>query len=347
MVHTNTALKIEEQEKEVETSPLNQLTSYTSTDMKTVNDTIMSQMQSDVPLIPQLAGYLIASGGKRIRPLLTLATTRLIDTDIDKSAVLATAVEFIHTATLLHDDVVDESTERRGKKAANLIFGNQEAVLVGDFLFSKAFQLMVKANSIEILRILSEASAIIAEGEVLQLQHQRDISISMDTYKEIIKSKTAALFAASCEVSGAIAENEQVQIALRDYGYNLGMTFQITDDTLDYDADQKALGKTLGDDFREGKITAPVLYAIETASDEEKAFWQRTIVDGDTKDGDFGNALSLIKNHDALEKSKDLARYYADKAQDSISKIEAISSVNSDILSILKSIPTYIIQRDK
>ncbi len=345
MVHTNTALQIEEQEAQV--SPLDQLTEYLSTDMKTVNETIMSQMQSEVPLIPQLAGYLIASGGKRIRPLLTLATTRLIDTDIDKSAVLATAVEFIHTATLLHDDVVDESLERRGKKAANLIFGNQEAVLVGDFLFSKAFQLMVKADSIEILRILSEASAIIAEGEVLQLQHQRDISISMDIYKEIIRSKTAALFAASCEVSGALAEDKQIQSALRDYGYNLGMTFQITDDTLDYDADHEALGKTIGDDFREGKITAPILYAMENASDEEKEFWNRTIVKQDIKDSDFENALSLINKHNALEKSKNLAAEYAQQARKSILNIEETTQVNKDISNTLLTLLDFIIQRDR
>ena len=277
--------------------------------------------RSDVPLIPQLAGYLIASGGKRIRPLLTLATARLIDADINQATLLAATVEFIHTATLLHDDVVDESTERRGKKTANLVFGNQETVLVGDFLFSRAFQLMVKTNSIEILRILSQASAVIAEGEVLQLQHQGNLSIGWDNYKDIIKAKTASLFAASCEVRGAIVKDKEIQEHLNAYGHNLGMAFQVTDDTLDYDANQEDLGKTVGDDFREGKLTAPILFALDEATEDEKAFWKRTMVDHDIKDGNLEHAKSLIIKYDGLNQSKKLANIYVERAKDSIDAI--------------------------
>ncbi|MGB1077307.1 MAG: polyprenyl synthetase family protein [Bdellovibrionales bacterium] len=346
MGHTNTALK--KQEQEVNTSPLEHLMATLGDDMKAVNETIMSEMQSDVPLIPQLAGYLIASGGKRIRPLLTLATTRLIDTDIDQATILAATVEFIHTATLLHDDVVDESLERRGQKAANLVFGNQETVLVGDFLFSRAFQLMVRTDSIEILRILSEASAVIAEGEVLQLQYQGSLSIDWNTYKKIIGAKTASLFAAACEVSGAIAKNKKVQAYLKAYGFNLGIAFQITDDTLDYDANQEELGKSLGDDFREGKITAPILFALEQASKDEKEFWNRTLVEQDINEGDFEKAQELINKYDTLEQSKDLARGYAQKAIDAIDTLlesETDIDVDQELAQTLKALPTYIISR--
>lgn len=344
MVHTNTALKTQE----LEASPLESLTSYLSDDMAAVNATIMSEMKSDVPLIPQLAGYLIASGGKRIRPLLTLATARLIDADINQATLLAATVEFIHTATLLHDDVVDESTERRGKKTANLVFGNQETVLVGDFLFSRAFQLMVKTNSIEILRILSQASAVIAEGEVLQLQYQGNLSIGWDNYKDIIKAKTASLFAASCEVSGALVKDKKIQEYLNAYGHNLGMAFQVTDDTLDYDANQEELGKTVGDDFREGKLTAPILFALDDATEDEKAFWKRTMVDHDIKDGDLEHAKSLITKYDGLNQSKKLANIYVERAKDSIDAImkhPSTTELNEDIAKMLKALPDYILKR--
>jgi len=328
-------------------TPLESLSTILSDDMKEVNATILTEMRSEVPLIPQLAGYLIASGGKRVRPLLTLATSRLINADMETSYLLAATVEFIHTATLLHDDVVDGSDERRGQKAANLVFGNQETVLVGDFLFSRAFQLMVRTHSIEILRILSEASAVIAEGEVLQLQYQQDISINWNIYKKIIGAKTASLFAASCEISGAIAQDTRAQAHLKAYGYNLGMAFQITDDTLDYDAKQEEFGKALGDDFREGKITAPVLFALEKANEQEKEFWHRTMVNLDIQDNDFAHAKKLIKNHNALEESKNLARDFVKKAQDALSELKKTSSntLNEETLSHLETLPEYIISR--
>lgn len=330
---------------DMSSSPLEQLMTYLHDDMQAVNDTILSEMHSDVPLIPQLASYLIASGGKRIRPLLTLATARLVDADIKQATLLAATVEFIHTATLLHDDVVDESQERRGQKAANLVFGNQETVLVGDFLFSRAFQLMVKTNSVEILRILSNASSVIAEGEVLQLQYQGDMSINWDVYKTIIGAKTASLFAASCEVNGAILKDKDIQKSLSEYGYNLGMAFQIADDTLDYDANQEQLGKTVGDDFREGKITAPILFALQNASDDEKAFWTRTLVEHNINDQDLKTAQDLILKHKGLEQSKQLAREYAQKSSQSIHKIIQKNDNNRELFDMLCVMPEYVVSR--
>ncbi len=339
MAQTDTDLKVQSTH-----SPLESLTTLLHEDMEHVNATILQDMHSDVPLIPQLAGYLIASGGKRIRPLLTLATSRLLNTDMEHAYTLAAAVEFIHTATLLHDDVVDESTERRGQTAANLVFGNQETVLVGDFLFSRAFQLMVRTNNFDVLRILSETSSIIAEGEVLQLQYQRSLSIDWSIYKKIIGAKTASLFSAACEVSGALAQDEESQKALKAYGYNLGMAFQITDDTLDYDAKQAELGKSLGDDFREGKITAPILFALEDSTEEEKIFWERTLVQHIIQEGDLEQATALMHKYDALKRSKDLAEHYAQKAKKSLEKIEK-NCLNKDILRRLQDLPFSLVSR--
>ncbi len=311
-------------------------------DMKEVNRLILQNMQSDVPVIPKLAEYLIAAGGKRIRPLLTLASTALFDGPMDKSYHLAAAVEFIHTATLLHDDVVDQSNERRGQKAANLIFGNQASVLVGDFLFSKSFQMMVESGSLEILAILSNAAAIIAQGEVLQLSTTNDIETKMPVYLEVIESKTAALFAASCEV-GAVLSNQDQEIvtAMRDYGTKLGTAFQIIDDALDYDADQKTLGKELGDDFREGKITAPIIFALENVDKEQREFWRRTLGYKDQKNGDFEHALALINAHDALNKTIQLAKDYAVEATKALSPLP-----QSEMKTILSDLTSYIITRN-
>ncbi len=299
-----------------QTSPIDKLSDLLDQDMKQVNALIIQNMQSDVALIPQLAQYLIMAGGKRIRPLLTLASTAMFEGPMDKSYHLAAAVEFIHTATLLHDDVVDESNERRGQQAANLIFGNQASVLVGDFLFSKSFQMMVKSGSLDILRILSNAAAIIAQGEVLQLSTTNDIKTSLPAYIKVIESKTAALFAASCEV-GAVLSNrpEQECKAMRQYGTSLGNAFQIIDDTLDYVADQEALGKDIGDDFKEGKMTAPVIFALQNANDKEKLFWQRTLGDKDQNEKDFDIAISYISKHKAIEQSLDLAKQYVNDAK--------------------------------
>lgn len=295
--------------------PLDRLATVLGEDMKKVNALILQHMQSEVPLIPQVAAWLIAAGGKRIRPLLTLAATRLHGYDGDRPYALAAAVEFIHTATLLHDDVVDESVQRRGKDSANIVFGNQASVLVGDFLFSRAFQAMTADGSIEVLRILSTASAIIAEGEVMQLAATGDINMTMDTYNAIIGAKTAALFAAACEIGPVIADaGKGAQEAMRVYGHQLGMAFQIADDILDYSATQEKLGKTVGDDFREGKLTAPVLLALQNADDGERAFWHRTMVEKNQTPEDLATAQSILQRHDALAQGTALARAHAARA---------------------------------
>ncbi|MBU0799935.1 MAG: polyprenyl synthetase family protein [Alphaproteobacteria bacterium] len=295
--------------------PLDRLAHLVGEDMQKVNALIIRHMDSQVPLIPQIAAYLIAAGGKRIRPLLTLAATRLYGYNGDRPYALAASVEFIHTATLLHDDVVDESTQRRGKDAANLVFGNQASVLVGDFLFSRAFQLMVTDGSLDVLRILSEASAIIAEGEVMQLAAAGDLATDMGAYNKIIAAKTAALFAAACEIGPVIAgADKAAQESLRTYGHELGMAFQIADDILDYSATQEKLGKTVGDDFREGKLTAPVILALADADADERAFWHRTMVEKDQKPDDLATAQSLLARHNALKRGADLARAHATKA---------------------------------
>ena len=297
-------------------SPLEELSALLQDDMAQVNRLILENMVSEIPLIPQLAGYLIAAGGKRIRPLLTLACTRLFDESTDRAFRLAASVEFIHTATLLHDDVVDESTQRRGQSAANVIFGNQASVLVGDFLFSRAFQLMVQDGSLDVLTILSDASAVIAEGEVLQLTIQNDLDTTLAQYERVIASKTARLFAAACEIGPVIAGMNPQQVkALHDYGHALGMAFQIADDVLDYQADPLELGKSIGDDFKEGKMTAPVIYALEAASPDEKTFWTRTFEKKDASAEDLATAQSLIRRHQADQRAQKLALDYAARAR--------------------------------
>lgn len=305
-------------------NPLEILQTLMQNDMDNVNAMIIKHMHSDVPLIPQLASYLIAAGGKRIRPLLTLSCTALFKGDMSRAHRLSAAVEFIHTATLLHDDVVDDSDQRRGKESANIVFGNEASVLVGDFLFSRAFQLMVADGSLDVLRILSNASAIIAEGEVLQLSAQNNIDTTMENYFRVIEGKTASLFAAACEVGPVIAEQDDVTIkALRDYGMNLGMAFQIIDDVLDYKADRAKLGKDLGDDFREGKMTAPVILAIEKADESEREFWQRTLGDKNQNEGDLQTAQDLIAKHGSIPKGMDLAQIYGNKAIKNLSSLPA------------------------
>ena len=312
-----TALK---QKSEGTASPLDILQVEMNADMLKVNELIIQNMQSDVALIPQLASYLIAAGGKRIRPLLTLSATALFDGDMARAHRLAAAVEFIHTATLLHDDVVDDSTQRRGKDSANVVFGNEASVLVGDFLFSRAFQLMTVDGSLDVLRILSDASAIIAEGEVKQLTTQSNLETTLEDYYAVIEGKTASLFAAACEVGPVIAEQEENIIkALRDYGMALGMAFQIADDVLDYNAERQKLGKTVGDDFREGKMTAPIIIALNKANGAEREFWQRTLKDKNQKDGDLEKAQTIIAKHDALNEGLKIAQNYGDKAVQALS----------------------------
>lgn len=292
--------------------------------MEAVNHLIRERMQSDVAVIPALADHLIAAGGKRLRPLLTIASAHLALTKSDLSpslalqnaARLAAAVEFIHTATLLHDDVVDGSELRRGKVAAHLIWGAASSVLVGDFLFARAFELMVETKSLTALGILAKASSVIAEGEVLQLTRSRDIGLNLDTYMQIIKAKTAELFAAASE-SGAVAAgvaHEDVA-ALRAYGLHLGLAFQLVDDVLDYGGTAESLGKNAGDDFREGKVTLPLLLAIERSSASEKAFWDRVLVQSKQTDADFDHALSIIRDTKALTDSIAQAQAEAEKAK--------------------------------
>lgn len=316
-------------------NPLARLAEILSADMNAVNAEIIRRMHSEVALIPQLASYLIAAGGKRIRPLLTLATTQIYGGDMNRAYGLSTAVEFIHTATLLHDDVVDESEERRGQKAANLIFGNQASVLVGDFLFSRAFQLMTDDGSLDVLRILSNASAVIAEGEVMQLANMGNLDTSIEAYIEIIQSKTAALFSAACEVGPVIAgADERAAQAMSHYGMNMGIAFQIADDALDYDANRETLGKAIGDDFREGKMTAPVIVALAKADDEEQAFWSRVIADKDQRDGDLQRAQEILAKHEAVEESITLAKTYGQKAKDALNAApdHALRHVLNDVV---------------
>lgn len=332
-----------EQENKPAVNPLERLSALLSKDMEQVNALILENMQSEIPLIPKLAGYLIASGGKRIRPLLTLACTRAFDAETPRPFGLAAAVEFIHTATLLHDDVVDGSEERRGKKAANLVFGNQASVLVGDFLFSRAFQMMTADGSLEVLRILSGASAIIAQGEVKQLTTTSNIDTTMADYMEVIGAKTAALFAAACEIGPVIAgQDKKTQNALREYGDHLGIAFQIMDDVLDYSASREKLGKAIGDDFREGKMTAPVLLALAEATHEERSFWQRVLTSPASQtEEDLPRAMKILGRHDAFAKSVTLARSYGDKAQKNLATLP-----ESEIKSLLGALIDFTIERE-
>ena len=288
-------------------------------DLGQVNRLIVEKMDSRAPLIPQLAGHIVASGGKRLRPMLTLAAAHLCNYQGERHITLATCVEFIHTATLLHDDVVDESMLRRGQKSANALWGNEASVLVGDFLFSRAFQLMVSDGSIKVLKILSDASAVIAEGEVLQLLTTNDTETSEEAYLEVIRSKTATLFAAAARIGAVVAERPSAEEeALESYGMNLGIAFQLVDDALDYSADQAALGKTVGDDFREGKISLPVVLAWRRGDDQERVFWRRTLEKMEQNEGDLEQAISLMGKHGALGDTIERARHYGAIARDAL-----------------------------
>ena len=279
-------------------------------DLDKVNATILEHMQSPVHLIPQLAGHLIAAGGKRLRPMLTLGTAALCQYSGDRHIKLAACVEFIHTATLLHDDVVDASELRRGKLTANSVWGNQPSVLVGDFLFSRAFQLMVSDGSLHVLKLLSNASAVIAEGEVHQLLTTNDTTTSESDYLEVIQSKTAELFSAAARIGAVVADRPKIEEeALAAYGTNLGIAFQLVDDALDYSARQAELGKTIGDDFSEGKITLPVILAFRRGNEEEKKFWKRCLEELEQHPDDLDRAQSLIKQHSTLDDTMTRARH--------------------------------------
>lgn len=300
-------------------SPLTALAELVEEDLKAVDELVAQRASSSVPIIPQLAGYIVGSGGKRLRPLLTLVCARLCSYHGEHHRKLAAAIEFIHTASLLHDDVVDISPTRRGKASANLVFGNQSSVLVGDFLFSQAFTLMVETNSQPVLQVLSRASATIAEGEVLQLLAARDLQLSQERYLQIVRAKTAVLFAAACQAAAVMAQRpESEERALEDYGMNLGVAFQLMDDLLDYRAASSALGKRTGGDFREGKITLPVVLALRAGTEQERSFWQRTLHDGDQRDGDLVQAIELMDKYRAFEGASQLARGYGFKAQQAL-----------------------------
>ena len=292
------------------------LVGLAAADMRSVDALILERMQSPVAVIPALAEHLIAAGGKRLRPLITLAAARLAKGAGDAHHKLAAAVEFIHTATLLHDDVVDGSEMRRGKTAAHLIWGSAQSVLVGDFLFARAFELMVETGSLRALSILSRASSVIAEGEVLQLTRAHDLKLSQDLYLEIITAKTAELFAAAAEAGAVAAAAPEAEIqALRAYGLNLGLAFQLVDDALDYGGQSEVLGKNAGDDFREGKATLPLLLAIARTTGREDAFWERAVGRREQTEADFKRARELVVGTGALQATLDLAGDYADTAK--------------------------------
>ena len=313
-------------------------------DLAACNRLIVQQMQSRVALIPRLATHLVAAGGKRLRPLLTLACARLCGYQGGSRHVhLAACVEFIHTATLLHDDVVDGSQLRRGLASANAVFGNEASVLVGDFLFSRAFQLMTADGSLHVLHILSDAAATIAEGEVLQLVTQNDLATTEARYLEVIQGKTAALFAAACRVGAVVADRpEAEEHALAAFGTAIGMAFQLVDDALDYAADQRLLGKTVGDDFREGKITLPVLAAYHAGTDADQAFWRRTIEASEQTEADLEHALALMARTGAIEAALRRAAVYAEQAQQALAPFGA-----SVFREALMAVADYTVSRSR
>ncbi len=293
-------------------------------DLGAVNRVILDRMQSPVALIPELAGHLIAGGGKRLRPMLTLACARLLEYGGQRHHRLAASVEFIHTATLLHDDVVDGSDLRRGKSTANTIWGNPASVLVGDFLFSRSFELMVEDGSLRVLRILSGASAVIAEGEVAQLTAQRNVDTSEDRYLEIITAKTAVLFAAACQIAAVVAERPPaVEAALEAYGRNLGIAFQLVDDAIDYVSDAATMGKEAGDDFRDGKVTLPVILAFARGNDAERKFWRDAMLGHAAGDDELAHARQLLTSSGAVADTLARAQHYGARAADALAGFPA------------------------
>ncbi|MEZ5916096.1 MAG: polyprenyl synthetase family protein [Parvularculaceae bacterium] len=306
-------------------------------DLGFVNDVILRSLRSQAPIIADIAGHLITAGGKRLRPMLTLSAARLFGYEGDHHLKLAAAVELIHGATLLHDDVVDASALRRGARTANIIWGNKETVLVGDYLFSRSFELMVAAGDLKVLDILSRAASVIAEGEVLQLETQKNLEATFEMYLAVVESKTAALFAAAAQSGAVIAgADATAEEALRSFGRNLGVAYQLVDDALDYSGREAALGKSVGDDFREGKMTLPVVYAFDRASPDDKDFWRRTIAEGRQNEDDFDHARSLIESTRALEDTLACARRYAARAMEDLA--DAPQNEYTDALSELAAL---------
>jgi octaprenyl-diphosphate synthase len=303
--------------------PHDRLAQWLTEDMTAVNAVIRDRMASrHAPRIPEVTAHLVEAGGKRLRPMLTLAAARMLGYTGDHHVKLAATVEFIHTATLLHDDVVDESARRRGRPTANLLWDNKSSVLVGDYLFARSFQLMIETGSLRVLDILADASATIAEGEVLQLTAAQNLGTTEDIYAQVIRGKTAALFAAACEVGGVVAGGTAAQVAaLRTYGDALGMAFQIVDDLLDYGGTDAAIGKNTGDDFRERKVTLPVIKAVAQADADERAFWVRVIEKGDQQDGDLDHARAIMDRHGAMVAARDDALAWAGLARDALAAL--------------------------
>ena len=322
--------------------PQDHLSEHLSVKMAKVNALIKSRMASKhAPRIPEVTAHLVDSGGKRLRPMLTLAAAELCGYDGIFDVHLAATVEFIHTATLLHDDVVDESAQRRGRPTANLLWDNKSSVLVGDYLFSRSFQLMTETGSLDVLRILSDASATIAEGEVLQMTAAQDLATDEAVYLQVVRGKTAALFSAATEVGGVIAgADDAIVRALFDYGDALGIAFQIVDDLLDYQGQSAATGKNVGDDFRERKLTLPVIKAVALADTEERAFWSRTIEKGRQKDGDLEHALSLLHRHGTLDATRLDAIAWAAKAKSALYALP-----EHDLRQMLIDLADYVVER--
>ncbi|WP_264210994.1 polyprenyl synthetase family protein [Leisingera thetidis] len=322
--------------------PHEMLAATLSQDLVAVNELIRTRMASrHAPRIPEVTAHLVEAGGKRLRPMLTLAAARMCGYQGNHHLKLAATVEFIHTATLLHDDVVDESTQRRGRPTANLLWDNKSSVLVGDYLFARSFQLMVETGSLRVLDILANASATIAEGEVLQMTAASNLKTDEDIYLQVVRGKTAALFSAATEVGGVIAGASEEQVkALFDYGDALGIAFQIADDLLDYQGDSKATGKNVGDDFRERKLTLPVIKAVAQATDEERAFWTRTIEKGKQQDGDLEQALALMAKYGTLEATRQDALAWAAKARTALQVLP-----EHEIRGMLSDLADYVVAR--
>jgi octaprenyl-diphosphate synthase len=318
------------------------MAAYLNADMTAVNDLIRDRMASEhAPRIPEVTAHLVEAGGKRLRPMLTLAAARLCGYDGPYHVHLAATVEFIHTATLLHDDVVDESAQRRGRPTANLLWDNKSSVLVGDYLFARSFQLMTETNNMRVLAILANASATIAEGEVLQLTAAQNLATDQGIYLQVVRGKTAALFSAATQVGGVIATAPDAQVqALFDYGDALGIAFQIVDDLLDYQGDPNATGKNIGDDFRERKLTLPVIKAIAKGDAAERDFWTRTIEKGKQEEGDLEHALSLLNAHGTLDETKAEALAWAEQAKTALNTLP-----DHELTQMLRDLADYVVAR--
>ena len=306
-------------------------------DMNTMDAVIARRLQSDVPLVAQVSQYIIAAGGKRLRPALVLLMAGVLGYRGEQHFNLAAVVEFIHTATLLHDDVVDESTLRRGRSTANEVFGNPASVLVGDFLYSRAFQMMVEVGNMRIMQTLAEATNVIAEGEVLQLMNMHDAALSEDGYLRVIRSKTAKLFEASARLAALLAQSSPaVEQHCADYGQALGTAFQVIDDVLDYDGEVLEMGKNLGDDLREGKVTLPLIIAMQRGTEAERATIEQAIQGGDTEK--MAEIIAIVQKTGALQATRDAAAAEAQRALDALHNLpknaysEALEQLASQLL---------------